>query len=58
MTTPDQPPTNTPGLEITIPDQSTLSCAIDRADDIFEMSPECEIDIVSDEPIIELTMRW
>jgi len=58
LTTPDQPRINTPGLEPTTLDQSTPSYAIDRADDIFEMSPECEIDIVSDEPIIELTMRW
>jgi len=53
-----QPSTNPPGPELTTPDQPTPSYAIDHADDIFEMSPDIEIDIASDEPILELTMRF
>jgi len=57
-TPPDQPSINTPDPELTTLDQSTLLYAIDRADDIFKMSPECEINLISDEPIIELTKRY
>jgi len=49
--------TNPPGQEITKPDQPTPYYAIDHADDIFEMSPDIEVDIASDEPIVKLTMR-
>jgi len=55
---PDQPSINTPVLETTTPNQSTLIYAIDPTEDILEMSPECEIDIVSDEPILELTKSY
>jgi len=51
-----QPSTNPPGPEKTTTDLPTPSYAIDRADDIFEMSPDIEIDISSDEPIVELAM--
>jgi len=50
--------TNPRGPEITTPDQPTPSYAINRADNIFEMSPDIEIDISSDEPTLELTIRF
>jgi len=52
-----QPSTNPTRPEITTTDQPILSYVIDHAEDIFEMSPDIEIDIASDEPIVELTMR-
>jgi len=43
------PPTN---------DQSTCSYSIDTSDNLLEMPPDIEIDLVEDEPIIELTMHF
>jgi len=51
-------PSINPGPELTSPDQPTLSYAIDHADDIFEMSPDIDLDLASDEPILELTMHF
>jgi len=53
-----QPPADSPVPELPTTDQPTPSYAIDHNNDILEMSPDIEIDIASDEPIIELTMRF
>jgi len=53
-----QPPADPPGPEQPTIDQPTPSYAIDRNEDILEMSPDIEIDIADDEPIIELTMYF
>jgi len=52
------PPADPPGPEQPTITQPTSSYAIDRNEDILEMSPDIEIDIADDEPIIELTMRF
>jgi len=53
-----QPPVKPPALEQSTTDQPTPSYAIDRNKDLLEMSPDIEIDIADDEPIIELTMHF
>jgi len=53
-----QPPTDSTTPEQSTIDQPTPYYAIDRNEDILEMSPDIEIDIDDDEPIIELTMHF